>query len=428
MNKVVSLHPGNTATGHYVRLGATAHRKLEDWIVGGSLSIPRAVVDAAHIQQQQDLLATLRKHGTELVLDPKTAELATPGGSTGSARTLPWARPDGFWLPDHFTPRLMREHAESIADFAVQHGVHAVFAPTHYLEGDPRVWTRRDRLGCEALRDALNRNGGKEIDIDYPVIIRQQLLDDPAHIRALSYELSQMPIAYVWLRAAGFGSQATAAGLTRYINALDLFAELGRPVILDCLGGLVGLASCSIGAASGLGHGVAEKERFDSGPLRKPSNGGGGGPPRVYLPDLDLYVSRKQLDQVLEVRGVKPKLVCNDPACCPNGIEDMRLASRRHFLIQRAQQIDSFNRVPVHRRAEHVIREVERTGRLGRTLERLLDSQNLPEIQKKMQKYNARLDRLAPALVELAERQRRVPNAPPARLRNNLSSLHASGY
>jgi hypothetical protein len=39
----------------------------------------RFVFDAAHIDEQRDLLATLRRSGCEIVLDPNVAETATPG-------------------------------------------------------------------------------------------------------------------------------------------------------------------------------------------------------------------------------------------------------------------------------------------------------------------------------------------------------------
>lgn len=428
MNKIVSLYPRNAPLGHYIRLGWTAHRRLEDWLVAGSLPIPRAVIDAAHSYAQRDLVAALRNQGVELVLDPKTAELATPGGSTGKARELPWARHEGFWESHELTQNVLRNQAERIAEFAVGCGVSAVLAPTHILRDDPMMWIRTDRFACEVLRDALDRNDGRDIAIDYPLIFPQRLLKDPVQIRGLLQELRDAPFSYLWIRVAGFGSQATAGGLKRYIEATDVFAELGKPVILDCVGGLISLASCSIGAASGIAHGIAEKETFDASPLWNPSSGGGGGPPRIYLSDLDLYVSRKQFDSLLDVPGAKPKLVCNDSACCPHGIDDMRKASRRHFLIQRARQVERFENVPIHRRSDYVVRELEKAGRLGRAVERLPDLDQDPELYNKMRKFNARIDRLSPALIELAEHRSNVRRPPTARLRNNRSTLNASGY
>lgn len=428
MSKIVSLYPPNAQIGHYIRLGWTAHRRLEDWLAAGSLRISRAVIDAAHSYAQRDLVAALRNQGAELVLDPKTAELATLGGSTGKARELPWARHEGFWESHELTQNVLREHAERIAEFAVGCGVSAVLAPTHFLRDDPMMWIRADRFACEVLRGALDRNDRRDIAIDYPLIFPQRLLKDPVQVRRLLHELQDAPFSYLWVRVAGFGSQATAGGLKRYIEATDVFGGLGKPVILDCVGGLVSLASCSIGTATGIAHGIAEKETFDASPLWKPSNGGGGASPRIYLSDLDLYVSHKQFDSLLDVRGARPKLVCNDSGCCPHGIDDMREASRRHFLIQRARQVEKFEKIPVHRRSDYVVRQVESAGRLGRTVERLPDLYQDPELYNKMRRFNARIDRLSPALIELAEHRGNVRRPPTARLRNDRSTLNASGY
>jgi hypothetical protein len=429
MNKIVPLHPRSTSIGHYIRLGWTAHRRLEDWLAAGSLPISRAVIDAAHCREQRDLAAALGKQGVELVLDPKTAELATPGGSIGKARELPWAHHESFWQPHELTQDVLRRHAEHIAEFAVKCGASAVLAPAHFLRDDLRTWIGTDRFACELLRGALDRNDGRDIAIDYPLIFTQSLLKNPAQIRELLYELQDAPFSYLWIRVAGFGSQATAGSLKRYIEAIDLFATLGKPVISDYVGGLIGLACCSVGAASGIAHGITEKEKFDASSLWRRSRGhGGGGSPRIYLADLDLYMSCKQFDSLLGVRGAKPKLICNDSACCPHGIDDMRKASRRHFLIQRVRQVEKFENVPVHRRSDYVVRELERAGRLCRAVERLPELSQDPEPHNKIRRFNARIDRLPPALIELAERRRDMRRPPAARLRNNRSTRSASGY
>ena len=84
------LHPV-LPFGHYLRLGHTGHRKLEDLHASGRFGIDRVVVDAAHIDDQRELLDSLRSAGTEIILDPKVAELSTPFGCLSRASVLPWA-------------------------------------------------------------------------------------------------------------------------------------------------------------------------------------------------------------------------------------------------------------------------------------------------------------------------------------------------
>lgn len=70
------LHPPTAAVGYFLRLGHTGHRRLETLLAAGRVSIDRAVVDAAHLDEQGELLDALRESGAELVLDTKAAELA----------------------------------------------------------------------------------------------------------------------------------------------------------------------------------------------------------------------------------------------------------------------------------------------------------------------------------------------------------------
>lgn len=82
---ILHLYP-NSPIGHYLRLGYTGHRKLEDLHASGRLAIDRVVVDAAHIIEQKELLDSLRATAVEIIVDPQVAELSTPGGYQSSAR------------------------------------------------------------------------------------------------------------------------------------------------------------------------------------------------------------------------------------------------------------------------------------------------------------------------------------------------------
>ncbi len=55
------LHPPTAAVGYFLRLGHTGHRMLETLLAAGRVSIDRAVVDAAHLDEQGELLDVLRE-------------------------------------------------------------------------------------------------------------------------------------------------------------------------------------------------------------------------------------------------------------------------------------------------------------------------------------------------------------------------------
>jgi hypothetical protein len=73
------LHSKPSTIGSFLRIGHTGHRKLEALISASRLHFRRFVFDAAHIDEQRDLLASPQRAGCEIILDPNVAETATLG-------------------------------------------------------------------------------------------------------------------------------------------------------------------------------------------------------------------------------------------------------------------------------------------------------------------------------------------------------------
>ncbi len=83
MGTISALHPQKHPIRHFVRIGHTGYRTLENLYAAGRAPIRRAVVDASHLRRQKDLVATLLDSDAEIILDAKAAELATPMGFKG---------------------------------------------------------------------------------------------------------------------------------------------------------------------------------------------------------------------------------------------------------------------------------------------------------------------------------------------------------
>ena len=60
MGNVYALHPPQHPIRHFVRIGHTGYRTLENLLTVGRARIRHAVFDAAHLHRQQNILATLR--------------------------------------------------------------------------------------------------------------------------------------------------------------------------------------------------------------------------------------------------------------------------------------------------------------------------------------------------------------------------------
>lgn len=362
------LHGEPQPIRQFIRIGHSGHRQLETLLASGRLEIDRAVFEAANIKYQSELLNMLRVAGVEIVLDTNMAETATPGRFESIAKRLDWANKDRPWSPSDFSRGANRDTTSLIAECAVTNRVKTVLAPTHLLghKGPLHPWFEIDRHMCVELRAALDSSGGRHIAIDYLLMVPYGCLMDAAQRRMLVARLAGLPFDNLWVRAANFGRDATPMGFQRYTVGLLDFHDLGKPIVADGVGGLIGLGVAAFGSVSALSYGVAQNERFDPGNWNRPrkKSDGGGQAKWVYFPPLDLLLKTSQAAVLLNTRGARPFLACNDPMCCALGADDMLRSHKAHFLTQRKFQLENLSRIPETRRAGHFIdhhlREAER--------------------------------------------------------------------
>ena len=398
--KIHYLHGEPSPIAHLVRVGYSGYRQLETLSEQGRFEPRQLVIEAGNYEAQRDLVSSVWSAGAEIVLDPTIAELSVIGRYSGACRDLPWANRERPLGPDDLRGDAGKTVARQIADFSVSRKVDVVLAPTHLLTGARDEWLALDRRICEELRIALDSQGGRQIEIDYPLIITYEMLRDEASRRALVQALGELPFVNLWVRVAGFGADASAVGVRRFIMALSEFHLLGKPVIADCVGGLAALAVVSFGAASGVAHGIAEKERFDASKWNMvPKKGGGGQSGRLYLPGLDRHFKLREARSIIEARGGRRLLACSDRDCCPLGLEDMEKDPKAHFLTQRTKQVRDIERVVDFRRSTQFLdfhlASADRTARQAAKLK------VEPALGKALRRASARLDRMRGVLEDL---------------------------
>ncbi|MCK1345043.1 hypothetical protein IVB25_16580 [Bradyrhizobium sp. 193] len=348
MTNVVYLRRAPDRITTFLRVGVTGHRQLETLLMSGKLPAERLMFDASAFSRQGDLVTALKRAGRELSLDTNVAELSCLGRFQGAAKTAPWANSERV-----ITERdLLGNEAlilSKIARFAVANGLDRVQAPAHYLErGVKDPWFRVDLEACARLRRQLDMEGGKDIALDYPLMISAATLNDPAERAAIIPALAHLPIQSLWLRISRFGADATPAGVSKYISAVREFRGLDLPVVADGAGGMAGLAIVAFGAASGLAHGVAEKERFDATTWNKPrpekkTNGGGGY--TVLLPGIDRLLKKEEAQALIGAPHARRLLSCQDRNCCPAGFDDTLKDPKGHYLRQRSFHCDDLSTV-----------------------------------------------------------------------------------
>ena len=174
-----------------------------------------------------------------------------------------------------------------------------------------------------------------------------------------------------------------------------------RPIIADCAGGLAALGVAAFGAAAGIAHGVAERERFDAGAWRRrPKAGGGGQNGRLYLPGIDRHLKLADVRAIMDARGGRRLLACQDRDCCPRGLVDMLNDPKAHFLTQRRNQLLDLQRMPDLRRTSRFLdNHLASADRTARQVAKLKIADD--RIQKSLRRATLRLDRLRGVLEDL---------------------------
>lgn len=347
----------------FVRVGS-AHKKFANLYASGRMPATRVVVDASRVKFQSDFLKSLGEDGVEIVLDTEVAELSSPRKFLGPSRTSPWVKADfrRAFQPEDFSDEAVEQLSDKIAQFAVLNRVQTVLSPSHYLS-DPTFggWFEIDRRLCLSLRRALDRNGGSSIAIDYEIIVSAAELRDVALRGDIVSGLSELPAENVWVRASGLSGQIGPLQAKRLLDALDSFHNLGRPIVVDYLGGLAGLTTLAFGSASGVAHGIAERERFDArhwhlDPIERGESHEGFGPTvRIEIPGLGRTTTRKELELLAKAPGGRKLCSCPDRHCCPHGLEDMIRDPRSHAAFQAFKGIRLLEDVPPSRREEYLL-------------------------------------------------------------------------
>jgi hypothetical protein len=339
---------------NYLRPARNDHRVLLQLLSENQLEAGGLVVDPVLVGRHSELLTEAGRHGLETVLDPRSIDLSTPAGfQLSGVAALPWA-PLHPHTPEELAGPAGLLLAEELAEFAVQHELSSVLAPTHIIEDLNDPWLDVDARLIRDLRRALDSRGRARTPIYYPLTVRSKMFADVKAREVLIERLGDIPTDGIWLRIHPFGT--TSAGplaLRRYVEACQDLHELNVPLVAEHTG-TVGVPLLAFGAVGGIESGLTLGERFDLSRYTRLDESNGKGflpPPRVYLHSLGAFVSRDQATSFFGRRGMQSAHGCNDQRCCRHGWQDMVEDPRRHFVIRRNAEIAALSRVPPQLRA-----------------------------------------------------------------------------
>jgi hypothetical protein len=411
------VRPVPDPLGLYVRAGRNDHKELLSLLTAGKPIGLGVVFDPTHLKYQRELLRYVVERRLDAILDPRTQPLATVGGYTPSLGKLPWGNSRPQEVED-FEGIQGRRLIRNIASFCVENRFTQLLAPTHLISTLDDGWWNIDLKSTEILRTELDRAGGGNIPIIYPLAIPYSLFRNGNVRRELVQLLRPLPVDAIWLGIDGFGSNSTATAVRSVLVGITDFHAIGKPLVGDHIGGMVGSALLAFGGVGGIAHGVTMGEQFDcSGWQRPRPKGRFGLPRRVYVQPIDLMLKPGEAD-VLFSLGSKTRALfgCRDTACCPRGVTDMKENRVQHFLYQRVAEIREIERVPEPLRASQFLER-----RLRPATDQLVAAAQLPwpdpKLESRIKAKRKRLDGLRVALGNLAQEPRQsVASRPPTRV------------
>lgn len=339
-----AVRPSPNRLGHYLHVDWSDHIEVLQLLAEGERGYSGFVVSAAGAERQKELLKEASKRGFDVILDPKSQQSALPGSFSASLSKLPWGLERPHVISD-FSGDGGRTMAAQVAAFAADHGFSQAFAPTHVLRDGDDPWLDIDLAVSDAMRKSLRR----DIQLIYPLTLPMAVFRDPRQVSSIAKKLNNLDVDAVWLRVENFGADASGEKAVSYVELARLLATLNVPVIADHAAGLPGLALLAFGAVGGLAHGVMAHEGFSASSWRRPKVEGqsGGLAPRVFVPALDMLLPKAKAEVLLgHSIAAKGHYGCQDPRCCPKGMRDTFQHPARHYLRQRAREVELVSAIP----------------------------------------------------------------------------------
>jgi hypothetical protein len=122
----------------------------------------------------------------------------------------------------------------------------------------------------------------------------------------------------------------------------------------------------------GIESGITVGEHFDANNLLSSRKGGKAFSPlaRVYLHELQAFLSMKQAGPLFENRTARAYLACKEDRCCPRGSDDTLRDPKRHFLRRRTAEVARLSALPETLRAARYMEEILRpaTDRMAKAV------------------------------------------------------------
>jgi hypothetical protein len=346
--------------------------------------LSRLVLDAPVALKQPVFVQAAEASGTPVLIDPLTFYLQDDVRSDDSWRRLPFA-PSGAVPISDFDSEDFRKHLiRQVVDFELEYGATAVIAPYLLLDDDDRVMSANRRL----IRETRDYLEARRLNI--PLVVVAAMTAGPRVagrplgevLNVFNQEASSAGAANVALAMSGTGGADDRSDRVHLVlQATNYLASLGASV-LAWRQGLLGPSAVAAGA-TGYECGIGLREQCDLVSLQRtrrpgPSRGGFAPPAGVFIQPFGRSLAKSIASRLLEDQKLRPRLICDNERCCPNGAASMLESPRPHAVQARSQHLAELDRMPSRDwRLNAVARESENGAVLADLATRVLQGGGL---------------------------------------------------
>jgi hypothetical protein len=348
-----------------IRPGANDHEVIRDLLTPGAGTvllpgarplIDRLVLDAHVAKARPDFAEAARPAGVPVLVDPLTVFWQGELREADKWSQLPFGDARQL-LPDELANPFRREKlVADVVNFEIDMGATAIVPPYTYASSpsDPYF-----EVGLEMLRATsryMARNG-----IALPVIpVFCARLQSFGPEKSWSEGIDRFASVAVDLGPEAIAvclSPAGALNKDSYNKVFRLFAATRRVKLTGTRvfawrQGIYGPGLVAAGI-DGYETGIGTREQTSLAQTissRKPPKPGkkstGGAGPGIYLEPLRRSVISKVGETLLGHRSMRPKLMCDDERCCPNGAASTLDQRRHHAVRSRSRELAAIEHQP----------------------------------------------------------------------------------
>lgn len=366
-----------------IRPGINDHEVIQDLLAPGGASvflpgarplIDRLVIDAHVAASRPQFADAASGVGVPVLIDPLTPLWQGEQREEDKWSLLPFGRPERL-TPGEFNQFAVERLTAQAVTYQAERGATAIIPPYVYVSSpaDPFFDIAMDFLRATARHMS---KAGLALPV-VPVFCAQ--------LKGLGAEKTWADGVDRFTKTAlDLGPEAIAVCLSpsgaagdSYSKVLRLFAAVRRIKqsgirVIAWRQGIYGLGLVAAGL-DGYETGVGTRERTDLSAVinsRKPPNPGekrsGGAPLGIYLEPLRRSFSSAIGETLLGHRGIRPKVMCDDERCCPNGAASTLDQRRQHAIRTRARELAALEAQPhMSWRLHQIAQDARAAGQLA---------------------------------------------------------------